>query len=242
LDSLGKGIFSKLETSELVWFVLLGARAMRRNHWLNGALLALLGLILTAAGCTGSDVLAPRTQEYLLEVEVINTDTRFDVATFQINQIEVRPTDPDADEALDASGLGLFLEPLQMSYANNPLDQSDNPLSNGQYQINLMRLNPIKFLDILDPPASAPTCEEYVRNWSYTTDVFIADLGGSALINIGNGARNANKLVIDGEAFLRAFQESWTCVSTGPGTWRIVSGSFDAIAFGRRAPEYLEFQ
>jgi len=215
---------------------------MRRNHWLNGAPLALLGLVLTAAGCTGSDALAPRTQSYLIEVEVTNTDTRFDVATFQINQIEVRPTDPDADEALQVSGLGLFLEPLQMSYANNPLDDSKNPLPNGQYRLNLMRLNPIKFLDILDPPASAPTCAEYVRIWSYTTDVYIADFGADIVINVSNGSTNTNKLVIDGEAFLTAFQESWTCVPTGPGTWSLVSGSFDAIAFGRRAPEYLEFQ
>ena len=29
---------------------------------------------------------------------------------------------------------------------------------------------------------------------------------------------------------------------TGNGTWSLVAGSFDAIGFGRRAPEYLEFQ
>jgi hypothetical protein len=214
---------------------------MRRNHWLNGALLALLGLILTAAGCTGSEVLAPRTQSFLLEVEIVNVETRFDIATFQISQLEVRPADPDADEALSGGGIGLFLRPLQLSYSNTPEGDSQVPLPNGQYRVSLMRMSPISYIDV-DPPASAPTCEDYVRTWSYNSNVFIADFGRDVLINVSNGSANVSKLVVDGEALLKAFQESWICQDTGNGTWRLVAGSFDAIGFGRRAPEYLEFQ
>jgi hypothetical protein len=215
---------------------------MRRNHWLNGALLALLGLILTAAGCTGSEVLAPSTQAFQLEVEIVNLETRFDIATLQISQLEIRPADPDADEALTGGSIGLFLRPLQLTYSDKPAGDSQVPLPNGQYRVSLMRMNPITFIDIVDPPTSAPTCEEYVRNWSYNSNVFIADFGGDVLINVSNGSANVSKLVVDGEAFIKAFQESWVCQDTGNGTWRLVSGSFDPFAFGRRAPEYLEFQ
>ena len=236
------GVCSRLETFDLVETVFLGARAMRRNHWLKGALLAPIGLILAAAGCTGSEVLAPKSNSFVVEVEVINTETRFEVNNFQINQLEVRPTDPDADTALQVSGLGMLLRPFQMSYRNNPADQSEGPIPNGEYRVTLMRINPIRFNDLLDPPASAPSCAEYVRTWSYTDTVFVTDFGEEVTFRVRNGASNRIKLVVDGAAFLRAFQESWTCQDTGNGTWRLVSGSFNRIAFGRRAPEYLAFQ
>ena len=49
---------------------------MKSNPWRIGLALALLGPAMLAAGCTGTEVLEPRTSDHLLEVKLVDVPTK----------------------------------------------------------------------------------------------------------------------------------------------------------------------
>ena len=86
---------------------------MRLNGRQIGVLAATLLPLVAAGGCTGTDLLTPGNGNFTTNMELENTggrftDNPFDSSLMKFRQMEVRPTDPQADAVTGPNNLGLL--------------------------------------------------------------------------------------------------------------------------------------
>jgi hypothetical protein len=223
-------------------FVDQGAREMKSSHWRSSVLLAVLAAALFAVACTGSEVLPARTQNLNVELEVVDADIRFQVGVLQVNQIAIRPVDPDADNSLGSNDLGLLQTPVEVAYNVVIDDIITTPLTDGTYQVLSLAVNPVLFIDN-DGPASEDSCEDYVAVWAWFSDMSFTDFGQEVYVTVENGRINNLKVIVKGQDFLTAFQEAWSCRTFScPGGAPYCLSGFNQAAFTSRSAEFLEFE
>ena len=101
-----------------------------RSRWKKtGLLFCGLGCLLSAAGCTESDLLTAGNGTLRVTLRFPNdAHTRFETAFFQVTQIQMRPTDPEADAALGPLSYTL-LDPSLPSGVYNVAGVTVGPLS-----------------------------------------------------------------------------------------------------------------
>lgn len=220
---------------------------MTSKRWRIGNLLVLLLPVILAAGCTNSDPLNPTTQNFTVQVLVDTTGARFELGLFQVNQISVRPIDPDADAALGNAPIGLLREPFQFLYGVDTELNVDLPLNNGVYRIDSVRMNPITFIDD-DAPLSEDTCQDFVAAWFTSTDIVFDDLGGQSLFTIGNDSSNSLIFRVNGAAFEQAYTGAFNCLQgpqcPGGVAWCLDFGlgGFDADQFTAQSASVFSFE
>jgi hypothetical protein len=216
---------------------------MSSNRSRNAVLTAFLVTLLAAAGCTGTEVLVAGQETLNVEVELVNTETRFESAYFEIRQLSLRPLDPDADASLSADAIGVLRISLEASYGNPQTLSATASLGVGTYQVTSVVLAAIAYND-LDPPASTDTCQEYVSRWNQpNTPIIITDFGEDIFITIENDGTNSLALTVDGAALENAFLNSWTCaqqfacVPFAPWCLR----TFLPATFAAQAGDFIDF-
>lgn len=252
---------------------------------------ALLPLLL-AAGCTGTDVLKPTTGNLKVSVEVVNIDPDgpftddpvgdplnaipADTGFIQVQQVTMRPTNPDADAALGLN-LGVLRRPLEQSYTSPGADETSFDLTSATYRLAVVRLKEIffynsgprnpgaLFADVrpehIDP--NNPRCIDFVRVFGSEDLLDLSDFGGEILISTEADTPAELKIIIDGEAFLDAYTESWSCnpsqcrdganvLSNCPAEYdpndpatfscQCFATVFNAVAFRNRVGEFLTIE
>jgi hypothetical protein len=212
---------------------------MNLNHWHRVACLALLLPILTASGCTGTDVLTPTTATvgFALEVDNVPPDFRFETSRFRIRQITVRPVDANADAVLGAGQIGLMRESLTLNFNITESKVSLLPLATGTYRLESIIVSNFNFHDLqmhpcthapypdrcIEDPPLEPTelllcsCEdvtaaEYIP-WYHSTDTdggaYIGDFPQPILFHVDSGSENSLVFLFHWDALLEALQDSW---------------------------------
>lgn len=216
---------------------------MSPNRSRNAVLTAFLVTLLAAAGCTGTEVLVPAQETLNVEVDLVNTDTRFESAYFEIRQISLRPLDPDADASLSADAIGTLRVSLEGSYSTTTTLNATASLGLGTYQVTSVIFAAIAYND-LDPPTSTATCQEYVSRWNQpNTPVIITDFGEDIFVTVANDGTNLLMLTVDGAALETAFLNSWTCAQQ----WACVPfapwclRTFVPATFAAQASDFLDF-
>jgi hypothetical protein len=191
---------------------------MHSNRWRITARTAVLAVLLVAAGCTGTEELTATQETLTLEVQLSNTETRFESAYFQVVQLSLRPMDPLADGALDADGLGVVRFVLGVSYRDAGPQTASVSLREGVYQVTSLVLGSFQYndLDPLNPPTSTATCQEYVRLWNLADpnpkNFAFTDFGRDVFVTVRSGQETKLTLAVDGEALEDAFLYSWLCI------------------------------
>jgi hypothetical protein len=188
-------------------------------------------------------VLPARTQKLAVDIEVTDPETRFEVGVLQINQIAIRPTDPDANDAIGNTDIGLLSAPIEVGYGVEPDTLPTPALSDGTYQVVSMAVNPILFSDNDPPPAMPSGCADYVAFWGWFSDMSLSNFGRDVYVTVENGSVNSLGITVKGQEFLTAFQEAWTCQSSGCfGGAPYCLGNFNSASFTSRASEFLVFE
>jgi len=216
---------------------------MSSNRSRTVVLTLFLATLLAAAGCTGTEVLVAGQENLNIQMDLVNTDTRFESAYFEIRQIALRPLDEDADIALEANAIGSLRTSLEASYSTTQTLRATASLGVGTYQLTSVIIAAIAYSD-LDPPTSTATCQEYVSRWNQpNTPVTITNFGGDVFVTIENGGDNLLLLTVDGVALKDAFLNSWTCAQL----WSCVPyapwclRTFLPATFAAQAPDFLDF-
>jgi hypothetical protein len=210
---------------------------MNSNRWRFVYQMVVLGLIVLAAGCTGSEVLAPSSQNFRVSIELVNYESRFEIAELQVLQTRVRPVDPVASDALGTNSLGMLNLPILAS-SLEPGGASDLALPNGLYELITLRVNNISLVD-LDTPVPGPVCEDWFPVWDLPgVNINIINFGEDVITAVEEGGDNELRITIDGQAFIEVLQASWTCIDVGGVS---VPDTYNPSIFAARANEFLEF-
>jgi hypothetical protein len=237
---------------------------MDLKNWNYVACLALLLPIIAAAGCTGSDVLTPRTGSFMLQVESVNIPEGYrfgdgdrDRARFTILQIELRPSDPNAaavlgEELGEENTLNLLRSPVSINHdvspkfiwdENNILQNAPPPLTTGRWILDRIVIERLQFRDRDETDPS--TCFSYIDEYETVSDdgtITFQDFSPAITFDIDADSPNQYSLVVDWGALTTALQESWPCYP-GCGAWCIVDYYPGiGIDFASRLDEYITFQ
>jgi hypothetical protein len=187
---------------------------MKSAHMRSG-LLALLVLLAVMPACTNSEQLSSGVGPVPIEVSIVNSETRFGRAFFNVVQVTVRPVNPDADEVLGTNPLWMMrttedapieinLNDVQDGYVSN------SPLTVGPYEVQSIDLQLLEFR--LGEEISNLTCGEYIVNYPVIEGtVQLVDFGEPVYIDVRIGSGNQLKIIFDGEALATAFSNSWQC-------------------------------
>jgi hypothetical protein len=217
---------------------------MSSNPLRKAVLTAVLAALLVAASCTGTEVLQSGLETLTVELELVNAETRFESAYFEIRQVSLRPVDPDADAALQADAIGALQFTMEVSYSGAQTLQATAFLGQGVYQVTSVVLGAIAYTD-LDGVGPNTSCQTYVSRWQQPNRaLIITDFGEDVFVTIEPGGDNTLRLTIDGSAFTAAFLDSWIC-NTFPacvplGTqWCLVT--LQDNVFIAQSDEFLEF-
>ncbi|HXV76523.1 MAG TPA: hypothetical protein VD788_09405 [Candidatus Polarisedimenticolaceae bacterium] len=187
-----------------------------------------LGAVLVvAAGCTNSESLDSGAAHVPVRVEVENGDTRFPTRAFlRIRSMRILPVDPLADAVHGATDppapLLLLSDDTAVSIDLNgdpPFFVSGAPLPVGFYKITRITIDSFDFLNGL--PANDGTCPGSITNFPFVPNAvsFTFPAADQHVFEVQAGAENTVTAVIDGQAFLEALEESFSCRS-GPLTVR----------------------
>jgi hypothetical protein len=231
------------------------------------ALVVFVGLLV--AGCTGSDPLTPSNGQIRVATGATNVGGRFvdgpdDVALMSINRINVRPTDPQASEALGPQDLGLVLRPFRLDFITKSGAVDDRPLTSGTYELELVAVGAYTFEDAdpVDPNNFAdpnnPTCEDFIKlyefNFQTAGGIFLnlSDFGQDVFRSVSFESSAALTVIFDEQAFVDATAESTPCVEPCPcpEEWQTnpdpdcvcEAGSLNVGEMARLAPSYLSFE
>jgi hypothetical protein len=217
---------------------------MSSNPLRKAVLTAVLAAVLVAAGCTGTEVLQSGGETLTVELELVNPDTRFESAYFEIRQISLRPLDPDADAALQADAIGALRLSMEVSYRDTQTLQATASLGEGVYQVTSVVLGAIAYTD-LDGVGPNTSCQTYVASWQQPNRaLIITDFGEDVFVTVEAGGDNTLRLIVDGAALSAAFLDSWLCNSFPAcqpiGTPWCLLRLQDAV-FIAQSEEFLEF-
>lgn len=212
----------------------------------------LLVAVVLATGCTGSDPLRPNTNGFTVNVVVDNPSTRFDLAQFFVEQIDIRSVDP-AGSGVTTAPFGLVgptSERMLIDFNAAPQASLTKSLGNGTYRIEQIQLSSILLRDS-DPPASNMTCEEFITNYPTQPSgggrAELFDLGQDVMFTVDNTQSNQLTIRIDGQAFLAAYQAGWFCLTSASpfcnADWCLDNSTgWLEFVFTLDAPNYLTFQ
>jgi hypothetical protein len=170
---------------------------MRSNHWRFGLMLAVVLPILAAGSCTGSDPIAPQTQQLTISAGMVNPDPVYDVLAFQVDRIIVMPTDPEANQSVDSAGINLLSFPIEyFSVGDNAPSQL--ALTNGTYEMDPIILNNILLVEQTNPTNRLVFFQQ--------VSISAEDYGSDVFISVENGAANQFSVVVDAAALAIAYE------------------------------------
>lgn len=129
-------------------------------------LVMLLPLLLTAGGCPGTDVVKVDTGDVVVVVETVNTGgSRYETAQVNLNDIGIRPTDPDASAALGVSSIGLLEGPVILDLFEGARTIATVSLHSGEYEVAGISISTLRMRDDNPfPPDGTEACVERVVN------------------------------------------------------------------------------
>lgn len=211
-------------------------------NWLKwGVLVAVLPTFL-ALGCTNSDPINTGNVEYVINVNVTDPGSRYELARLQITQINVRPNDPVADEALGPAPIGVLVEASDILTVdlNNPADfePANIVLSSGTYRISNLTIVNYLLVDQDPPPPTA--CNDlavYLQPQTVPVNLTPADLGGDAFFTVPAEGAGTMQITIDAAAIIASFENTWDCVIP-PG----VATNFRVNEFKALSPLYIDIR
>jgi len=214
--------------------------------------IVLFGIVLLpvlAAACTNSEELSSGVGPVAVRVQMTNTDTRFAIARFDIRQITVRSTDPDADATFGSQALGLLpgtaASTFLIDYADGEVTfQSDAPLTVGQYKLDSIDVNNLEFRN---GTPGGTTCPYTILNYPVQTNsLLLTSFGEDVVRNVTLGSDNVLTIVIDGGALVNAFETSWRCgilnlpCVSAPAS-QCTPRTFLNTTFASQGPNFLSF-
>jgi hypothetical protein len=188
-------------------------------------LLALTVTIL--GGCTGAEKIVTSTGDMRFTVEAVGGAGRYEVADLVLRQIYFRAVDPDVDNALGGSSLGMlsFSASVDLN-ASGPVDVSvgappagSMPFSPGTYRLDRVEFSSGFTLRDTDGPVPVPTkCTDNFGDLSFggspSQFMEINDLG-PVLLEIAPQGDGSFRMRIDVPAMVALLERQWDCRTTG---------------------------
>ncbi len=203
--------------------------------------LALALPLIATSGCTSTDILRTGNAPFTLQVELVNSATRFGIGLFTITRLDVRPNDPDADAALGPLDIALIAaaDDVLNIDLNLPglFDPTTLTMPSGSYRISFLRFGDISMLDFIAPFPPADCLSLRFYELRDGLDLDDDDLGGLLPdIEIDPLSGGSLTFTIDGLAFTDAFVAAWDCdLNTGQTTTfdqdLFLAGLANAITF-----------
>jgi hypothetical protein len=188
-------------------------------------------VILLVAGCTGSDPLTPSNGEIRVAAVGAKIGGRFvdspdDTALTSVRRINVRPTDPQASDALGPDDLGLLPRPFSLNFINRTGGADDRPLTSGTYELTTIDVQSYTFEDVdpVDPNDFAdpnnPTCDDFVRRYGFISasgvGLNLSDFGQDVLRSVSFESPSSLIVIFDEQAFVDAIAVSMPCSDQCP--------------------------
>lgn len=192
---------------------------MKTAHMRSG-LLVLLVLVAVTAACTNSEQLSSGVGPVPIQIEIINPDTRFDRAFFDLTQVTVRPLNPNAQEALGTNPLWMMqtTDNARFEINLNAVEdgyETDSQLTVGPYQLESVTLQTLEFTD--GQRLGNATCAEYVTEYPVVqSSIQLVDFGEPIVVDVQLGGNSQVMILIDGNALATAFENSWNCGQGAP--------------------------
>jgi hypothetical protein len=219
----------------------------------SGVLVALLLLAATAA-CTNSEELNSGVSSVPVEVTIVNPDTRFDRAFFDVTQVAVRPVDPQAAEVLGTNPLWIMktTEGSAIEINLNGVEggyMAPSQLTEGLYEVESIELRTLEFGR--GERIGDATCAEYITDYFVVNSIQLAQFDERVVLQVVPGATSPLKIQIDGQALATAFENSWQCAQGAPGCgfvnpppWCLFpagAAAFNPSTFAQQAPTFISF-
>ena len=214
----------------------------------------LVAATLLIAGCPGTDVIQLSVSNLDPQLTVANPAlSRYDTASFTLNQITVVPVDP-ASQAVLGVPLSLLQNPVNVDLNGSGNDLPMIPLNTGSYRVESIVISTILLRDdnppmvpasciegLVDPGVDADlgTADDFslvpdprgtTQPLRYTFDEFAVD--GIASVGAAGGALN---LTIDAQAFIASFEASINCTPSNMN----VCGSGSSSYISRNCGNFL---
>ncbi len=203
---------------------------MTWKGWSGGMVAVAALVVLAAAGCTGSEVIAPDRGQFTIRVAANPVYTgRYEVATVGVSQIAFRPMDPQADHALGLEPMGMLSDALVVNVAQSgELAAAPQSLNSGSYRITKIVLQNIKLTD-QNPPADPATCLENfgvlptLEIQSRVPSQFVIgdgvhDLTPPVVFTVARGGQGSLHMSIDGAALVSVVEGAFAagCHDSSP--------------------------
>lgn len=204
--------------------------------------------ILAAAGCTGTDVITAGNGTVTFQAGVTNAvnAARFEGIFFTLNQVALRPLDPNADAALGPKNLALVQTDLVFNLAGDlsGFGSPDVPIPAGSYVVERLEIEAIRATDV-DGTGSPASCAEYVASFPPTSGLIVYQDGAelNVVVEIDANTSNVVRLTIDVDEFLKALASAWACRSSncpGGAAW-CLGTSFRSTRFKLFTDNYFSF-
>ncbi|ANM31163.1 hypothetical protein ABI59_18675 [Acidobacteria bacterium Mor1] len=200
---------------------------------------------LLIAGCPGTDVLQVGVSNLDPQLTVANSAaSRYDTASFTLNQITVVPVDPATQVALGVP-LSLLQNPVTVDLNGTGNNLPMIPLNTGSYRVENIVISTILLRDD-NPPLVPATCIEglvdpgvdanlgtaddfslvpdpraVTQPLSYEFDQFAAD--GIATVGTAGGTLT---VTVDAQAFIASFEASINCTPSNMNVCGFGSSSY----------------
>ena len=220
---------------------------------MRSGLLALLVLLAVTAACTNSEQLNSGVGPVPIEIMIVNSDTEFNRAFFDVTQVTVRPLNPNASEVLGVNPLWLIPQtddsPIVINLnSDEDLYESDSQLTIGPYEVLSIDLRLIEFTN--RERTGNATCLEYITQYPSVQFIQLINFGEPVVVDVTAGTANQLIMEFDGAALTTAFARSWNCsqgIACGlfpPMDWCISpfnETSFNPLFFSQQTPSFLSF-
>lgn len=217
--------------------------------------IVLFGIVLLpvlAAACTNSEELSSGVGPVAVRVQMVNTETRFGLARFDVRQITVRALDPDTEGTLGSGVLALLPgteeSTILVEYADGDVTfESETPLTVGRYILNSIDVNNLEFRNGTPGGTTCPyTILSFPPIPPPNDQISLTNFGQEVVRDVTLGANNVLTIVIDGAALVNAFQISWRCglvnlPCTSAPLNQCTPRSFQALQFASQGPTFLSF-
>jgi hypothetical protein len=199
-----------------------------------------MALMVVSAGCPNSNTITSGTGTTQLNV-VFTDPSRFEIGTFTISRILVRPLDPRASQALgSARDIKLTQSPIDAETALGMIDNSfilPVTLSQGVYEITELRMASLGFFD-LDDPLDPSTCETSQLFYATSSAELInVNLASPPQFTVIDGQETALTLSYDLTAMMQTLSDAFTCTPGGPFGFSYTN--FDENQFAANTLDYL---
>lgn len=209
----------------------------------RNALLFVLAMALTvvSAGCPNSQTIGAGIGT--TQMSVVFTDpSRFEIGTFTISRVLVRPLDPNASQALgSARDIKLTQSPIDADTSLGMIDSSfilPVTLSQGVYEITEIRMVSLGFFDLDDPldPSTCGTSQLFYETLS--SQPINVTFASPPQFTIVDGQETALTLSYDLTAMMSTLVDAFTCTPGCP-PFGFCFTNFDADQFAADTLNYL---